>query len=99
MEFGKIQREMSPITLPEWKKVIAPNAFLEQMSPRTGINPFTKEKVVFSGEGCAYYVVDGVKMGNASLENGEILTTGMPREVCEEIARSLKATVFEDDRS
>ena len=43
--------------------------------------------------------MDGERVGNASLEEGEILTTGIPRELCELIAKSLKAKVFQDDRS
>lgn len=99
MDFGKIKRDARPIQLPEWNTIIASTSNLEQMPDRTGINPFTKEKVVFPGEGKAYYVVDGESFGNASLEEGEILTTGIPRELCEQIAQSLKAKVFEDDRS
>ena len=99
MDFGKIKREARPILLPEWTKIIASTSTLEQVPDRRGINPFTKEKVVFPGEGKAYYVVDGERIGNASLEKGEILTTGIPRELCEQIAQSLKAKVFEDDRS
>ncbi len=72
---------------------------LEQFPDRTEINPFTKEKVFSPGEGKAYYVVDGERMGNATLEEGEILTTGIPREFCDQIALSLNAETFEDDRS
>src|SRR5438034_1033361 len=99
MDFGRIKRDARPIKLPEWNKIIASTSALEQVPDRTGINPFTKEKVVFPGQGKAYYVVDGERIGNASLEEGEILTTGIPRELCEQIAQSLKAKVFEDDRS
>ena len=99
MDFGKIKRNARPIKLAEWNKIIALMPVLEQVPDRTGINPFTKEQVVFPGKGKAYYVVDGEKIGNASLEEGEILTTGIPRDVCEQIAKSLKAKVFEDDRS
>jgi hypothetical protein len=99
MDFGKIKRAARPIQLPEWNTIIASTSSLEQVPDRTGINPFTKEKVVFPGEGKAYYVVDGERIGNASLEEGEILTTGIPRELCEQIAQALEAEVFEDDRS
>lgn len=99
MDFGKIKRDARPIQLPEWNTIVASTSALELVPDRTRINPFTKEKVVFPGEGKAYYVVDGERIGNASLEKGEILTTGIPRELCEQIARVLKAKVFEDDRS
>lgn len=99
MDFGRIRRNSQLIDLPEWEKIIASNPLLEQIPDRIGINPFTKEKVVFPGKGAAYYVVDGERIGNASLEEGEILTTGIPREFCEQIAQALNANVFEDDRS
>ena len=91
MDFGKIKRDARQIRLPEWNKIIASISALEQVPDRTGINPFTNEKVVFPGEGKVYYVVDGERIGNASLEEGEILTTGIPRELCEQIAQSLKS--------
>ncbi len=99
MDFGRIKRDARPIKLPEWNKIVASMSSLEQMPDRTGINPFTKEKEVFRGEGKAYYVVDGERIGNASLEDGEILTTGVPLELSEQIAQSLMAKVFDDDRS
>ena len=88
MEFARIRRAARPITLSEWNKIIASHASLEQMPDRTGINPFTKEKIDFPGAGKAYYVVDGARAGNASLEDGEILTTGILRDVCEEVAKA-----------
>jgi hypothetical protein len=99
MDFARIRRDVCPISLSEWNEVIASHAFLEQMPDRTGTNPFTKEKVLSSGKGKAYYVVDSERVGNASLEDGEILTTGIPPDVCEQIAQCLHANVFEDDRS
>jgi hypothetical protein len=99
MDFGKIKRVARPIELSEWNEIISSTSAFEQVPDRTGINPFTKKQVVFPGEGKAYYVVNGERIGNASLEEGEILTTGIPREVCELIAKSLKAKVFEDNRS
>ncbi len=99
MDVGRIRRAAHSITLPEWTNIIASTSALEQAPDRKGINPFTKEEVVFPGEGKAYYVLDGERMGNASLQEGEILTTGIPRELCEQIAQCLKAKVFNDDRS
>jgi len=98
MEFGKVKRDSHPIELAEWNAIIASESNLEQMPDRTGINPFTGEKVVFLGEGRAFYVEDNEVIGVASLEDGEILTEEVPRELCEKIAKSLKADVFEDDR-
>lgn len=95
----RIRRDAYPITLTEWNEIIASHNSFEQMADRTGTNPFTKEKVLFSGMGKAYYVVDGYRLGNASLEDGEILTTGIPRDVCEQVAQRLDADVFEDNRS
>ncbi len=46
----------------------------------------------------AYNVVGGERIGNASLEDGEKSTTGIPRVVCQRIARTFEADVFEDDR-
>ena len=68
MDFARIQRDTTPITLSEWNAVIAAHTFLQRMPDRTGINPFTKENVLFSGEGKAYYLVEGERAGNASLE-------------------------------
>ena len=99
MDFGRIKRDAHRIKLAEWNKIIASTSSLEQVPDRTGINPFTKEKLVFPGEGKAYYVADGERVGNASLEEGEILTTGIPREVCEQIAQLLNAKLSEEDRS
>jgi hypothetical protein len=66
---------------------------------REGINPLTNESVIFRGGGKALCVVDGKPVGNATLEGGEILTTGVPGDVCGELAAALYARVFEDDRS
>lgn len=99
MDFARIRRDMRPITLSEWNEIIASHAFLEQMPDRTGTNPFTKEEVVFSGIGKAYYVVEGEIVGNATFEQGEVLTTSIPRKVCEQVAQRLNASVLEDDRS
>ncbi len=99
MEFGRIARDSSPIALPEWNKVIASMATLEQMPDRDAVNPFTQEKLIVPGEGKAFYVARGKRIGNAGLENGEVLTTGIPHAACEQIAQFLNAKVYEDDRS
>jgi hypothetical protein len=99
VDFGRIERDSGDIGLAEWLQVITEHPFLEHMSDREGINPFTNERVVFSGQGKAFYVAGGERLGNAGLAEGQILTTGIPRDVCEEIAKLLCGRVFEDDRS
>jgi hypothetical protein len=99
MEFARIKRTSRPITMAEWNKVIASQSCLEGVPDRKGINPFTKEEVTFPGAGKAYYVEEGEPVGSASLEEGEILTTAIPRNVCQQIAQLLAAKVFKDDRS
>ena len=38
-------------------------------------------------------------VGNISLEEGVLLTTGVPMKICLEIAEKLSAGVIEEDRS
>jgi hypothetical protein len=99
MLFGRIARFSHPIDLAEWEDLIATRHDLKAMHDRHGINPFTKEKVVFPGKGKAIFLVNGAPAGNAGLQNGEILTTSIPADICEELAAALNAEVFEDDRS
>lgn len=99
MDFGRIKKESAPIGLAEWLNLITEHPALEHMPDREGINPFTNERVVFSGRGKAFYVAGGERLGNAVLEDGEVLTSGIPRETCEDIARRLGGRVWEDDRS
>lgn len=100
MDFGVIKRAGGPIEPEEWKRVIAAHSALQPIPPRTGINPFTKEPVLFHApDGAAYYFEDGQKVGNLALEEGEIKTTGVPAAVCEEIAAALSAELHEGDRS
>jgi hypothetical protein len=99
MDFGKIARQGKEIRLHEWTHVIGSNDFLRPVPDREGVNPFTQEKVVFRGGAKAYYIQGGEKAGNLALESGEILTTGVPKSVCDTIASQLHAQVFEDYRS
>jgi hypothetical protein len=99
MLFGRIERDTSEIDLAEWLHVITEHPSLEHMPDREGINPFTKERVVFPGSGKAFFVAGGERRGNAVLEEGQILTTGIPCEICEQIARQLGGRVHEVDRS
>jgi hypothetical protein len=99
MDFGKIKRQNEPIMLAEWQQVIEGLPDLSQMPDRERTNPFTLERIVVSGEGQSLYSESGNPVGNASLENGEILTTGIPLHICLSIARALSADVYQDDRS
>ena len=97
--FARIRREGRPITEKEFDFVVTERDDLEPMPNREGTNPFTGEKVLFSGSGRAIYKDNGEGAGNASLEGGEILTTGIPMAVCVLIANELDAAAEADDRS
>ena len=99
MQFGKIQRVEGVIPFDEFEKLMESEDQLDQVEDRRGLNPFTNEEVIFSGKGKAFYRVDGEDLGNLSLESGVVLTTGVPRDVCEKIALFLRADLSEDDRS
>ena len=99
MEFARITRTTGDIGLDEWSELIAKFDWLEAMPDRTMKNPFTGEAIFAPGVGKAIFLEDGSGVGSASLEDGELLTTGIPREFCEQIAASISATVEEDDRS
>jgi hypothetical protein len=99
MDFARIRRESGPIRSTEWDQLIESQSYLRPVSDRQGVNPFTSEQVIFPGIGKANYVIDGETIGNASLENGTVLTAGVSRQHCEEIARHLGAIVEADDRS
>src|SRR5262245_4912163 len=99
MDFARIERDSRPITLSEWNTVIGTQAYFEPFPDRKMINPFTKEEIAAPGTGKAYYVASGKRVGNAALADGAVLTTGIPRHVCEEVAQLLDAKVLEDDRS
>jgi hypothetical protein len=99
VEFYKIVRVSVGITLDEWNNLIESDPSLEQVPDRHGINPFTSEKVVFSGVGKAYFLFMGEKTGNIILNDGMLYTTGVPRSKCDEVANKLRAIVIKDDRS
>ncbi|OED41580.1 hypothetical protein AB833_09440 [Chromatiales bacterium (ex Bugula neritina AB1)] len=99
LEFGIIRGTTGDIDLAEWNKIIQTDNSLKQIEDRIGKNPFTKEEIVFSGEGKAYFMFSGEAVGNISLENGALLTTGVPLSKCTEIADRLNAFVEPDDRS
>ena len=99
LEFGKILRKGRSIELTEWTEIIQSDNSLEPMMDRAGINPFTQEKITFSGKGKAFYHYSGEPVGNIALENGVLLTTGVPWSKCFEIANIIGAVVEKDDRS
>jgi hypothetical protein len=98
-QFGKIERSVGEIYQREWDKVIQTDSSLEQVEDKKGVNPFTNAEVIFPGEGKAYYIESGDRVGNISLEGGVLLTTGVPKKKCEQIGTLLKALVSKDDRS
>lgn len=98
-EFGIIKKQTGEIHLLEWSKVIEKDPSLEQVEDRKGVNPFTNKEVVFPGEGKAYYLESGKRVGNITLEEGSLLTTGVPKAKCEQLGTLLEAVVEPDDRS
>ena len=58
-----------------------------------------RQEIIFSGEGKAYYLCEGIKSGNISLESGALITTGAPKSVCEELAKALQAVLQEHEES
>lgn len=98
-EFGIIKKKIGEVHLAQWHKIIESDPSLEKVEDRTGVNPFTNEKVVFPGEGKAYYLESGERVGNISLEGGRLLTTGVPKDKCEQLGTLLGAVVEQDDRS
>lgn len=99
MDFAKITRTDSTIEADEWISMIEQQSYLQPIPDRTGTNPFTGEEIQVPGLGKAYYLENGTRIGNASLEEGQILTTAIPRPICEELASRLGAIVEDDDRS
>jgi hypothetical protein len=99
MTFYLIKRKSGSISLEEWTGVVKSHRALERMPDRKSVNPFTKTEELISGEGKAIFNEANKSRGNFSLEKGCILTTGVPKEFCDEIAAMLNAYVYEDDRS
>jgi hypothetical protein len=97
--FARITRNDGAIGPEEIDAIIGKRDDLRAVPDRQMLNPFTKEPIVCPGAGKALYLRNGKAAGNLSLEDGEVLTTGIPRAVCEELAALLHATVRDDDRS
>lgn len=99
MDFARIIRTEEEIRSSDIKKLIAERDDLVPIPERTGINPFTKEPTVFKAPPGARYQPDGEPLGNLTLEDGVILTSGIPESIIAEVAAVLGAQWSEDDRS
>lgn len=99
MDFAKIIRTADRISPSDIDELIAGRDELNPIPDRTGINPFTREPITFKAPPGALYQANGETLGNLTLEDGVILTTGIPESVVVEIAAALKAEWSEDDRS
>jgi hypothetical protein len=97
--FTRIARSDGQIKLQELNEIVASHPALLQIPDRQMVNPFSQQPLVASGTGKAYYVENREPIGNLSLEGGELITTGIPRAVCEELASLLGACVFDADFS
>lgn len=99
-DYARIRRDGKPISLSEWDSVVASHNSLKPVPDRSGMNPFTGEKFVVSGKGKAHYISGGEQVGDASLQDGEVLTTGIPRiTYVKTSTQFLNASVFDDDRT
>ena len=99
MDFGKLTRTNAAISIGEWTSCIHSAPDLEAVPDKQSVNPFTGETIEVSGDGKAFYLNGGQRIGNISLEGGSLLTTGVPIERCETLAEELGAVFELDDRS
>ena len=100
MQFGRIKRDDSVIKLDEVEDLIESTDWLGRMPEgRTVKNPFTGEVITVPTEGRAFYLVDNKPAGAISLEGGQLLTDGVPADICQVLAERLSASVYKDDRS
>jgi hypothetical protein len=97
--FARITRNNGAIRSEEIDAIIGKRDDLRAVPDRQMVNPFIKEPIAVPGACKALYLEKGKAVGNFSLEDREVLTTGIPRAVCEELAALLHATVRDDDRS
>jgi hypothetical protein len=95
--FMRITRPDGAIRTEEVDSLIAKRDDLQAIADSRMINPFTKEPITSAGT--ALYLRQGKPVGNLTVEDGDVLTTGIPRSVCEELAELLGAAVHKDDRS
>ncbi|MFL6605733.1 MAG: hypothetical protein ACJ8R9_31025 [Steroidobacteraceae bacterium] len=73
--FFAIKKHVGAISLVDWNAVVDSSPYLERGLDRKGVNPFSKEPILFPGEGKALFRVDGKRVGNIVLEQGQLLTT------------------------
>lgn len=99
MDFAKISRLGGEIYPSEIEALIESRGDLQPLPVRSGINPFTREPTVFRPPPGAMYQPGGERRGNLTLEEGVVLTTGIPKSVVVELADTLNAEWSEDDRS
>lgn len=98
--FTRIVRQGNPIQLLDVNKLLESRMDLQPIPDRTMPHPFKKGEVVHaSGAGKANYLEANKPVGNLSLEEGEVITTGIPRSACEELAMFLDAVVLDTDLS
>lgn len=97
MEFAIINRKDNDIALDEWEQIICSHKMLQEVPPIEGMNPFTGERVGMDGRGVAYVVVDGKKIGNITLEEGQLMSASVPDCLCEELSELLNADLHEID--
>lgn len=95
----RIAKPSGSIQLDQLNEIIAQRPELKPMPDRQVANPFTIESMIASGAGKAFYLEKDKPIGNLSLEDGEVLTTGIPRPICEGLALHLGADVYDIDFS
>ena len=87
------------LTLVDVRKIIDHFDCFEQMPDRSGLDPFTNEPLVFSGEGKAVYLEGGEAKGNFAVEDGRILFTGVPESIVKDVAALISAMIEPWDNS
>lgn len=90
---GLIKRRDGLIGREEWEKLVESNPGLEQVEDTYGTNPFTGERVLFSGRNGARCIVGGKRRGTLVFGNGSVSITEVPERFCNEVAALLKAEV------
>jgi hypothetical protein len=93
MVFVTISRNSDDIGIDEWSELISKLDYLETVPDRTIKISSIDESFIEPGLGKAKYFEDGSDVGVASLENGKVLTTCIPIEICAEIAAHLTANM------
>ena len=89
----------SEITLDDVEQVLNHFSTLQPAPDREMTNPFSGAAFVAPGIGKAIFVDEGEPAGNFSLEEGQLLFTGVPQSVALEVAQFIGATLEEWDNS